>query len=414
MVRRFSIAERRALHALADGYCENCGEPLPDGWHADHVNPWSCGGVTDVINGQASCPYCNWSKGANVMMTFNDLRPWQQDFVTAYVAYLAVDYLLVALPGGGKTKAALWTAKQWLDNARLKPRLIIHISPLRQLKRQWRKTAKKEVGLQFQITDFDGKVKTGMHGLCFTYSGMDSAAFNLRILCSKYEVMVIFDEPHHMSEEAAWGRSALEAFEHATKRLFMTGTPWRQDMDGMPFISGAHPDRGKRLSDGTYAADYTFDWPRALEEKPRAIRILSFHYFEDIVNCEDSDTQEIYSIDSATFSENPNTREKVAQDRWLTGAIRGSRMVAEMIETAHTKLMEIRQHKPDAGGLVVCETQQEAARIAKDVKRITGVRPHLFSRMMRSRMLPSKTSNATKEFGSSLCARYRRGSTFRD
>ena len=374
MTRRFSINERRALFMLADGKCENCGQPLPDNWHADHKTAWSRDGETDVTNGQALCPICNWKKGASVMMTFDDLRPWQQAFLAAYLAHLDRDFLLVCLPGGGKTYACLAAAQQWLKSMGTKPRLIIHLAPLRELKKQFRRAA-KAFGIQVQIGDFDGKIKAGMQGLCFTYAGLGSIVFLLRVLCAKYDVMVIFDEPHHMSDEAVWGKNALESFEHATRRLFMTGTPWRQDMNSIPFIAG------KRQPDGTYQADFTFDWPLALQEKDkngkRCIRILAFRYFDDVVDYEDSETRTITSIDSRDFSLAPDWREKERQDRWLNGAIRGSALITAMIEAAHAKLMEVRAHKPNAAGLVVCEDQRAAERVAARLKKITGVTPHL-------------------------------------
>ena len=63
--RRFSATQRMALYLHADGRCENCGVELGDGWHADHIVPWSMGGATDVTNGQALCPDCNLKKGIN-------------------------------------------------------------------------------------------------------------------------------------------------------------------------------------------------------------------------------------------------------------------------------------------------------------------------------------------------------------
>ena len=36
---------------------------MPPDFHADHRDPWTRGGVTDVINGQALCPTCNRRKG---------------------------------------------------------------------------------------------------------------------------------------------------------------------------------------------------------------------------------------------------------------------------------------------------------------------------------------------------------------
>lgn len=53
-----------ALYWLAQGKCQNCGKPLPENWHGDHIKPWSEGGSTDVANGQALCPECNLIKGS--------------------------------------------------------------------------------------------------------------------------------------------------------------------------------------------------------------------------------------------------------------------------------------------------------------------------------------------------------------
>lgn len=52
-----------ALYLHADGRCELCSDELEDGWHADHIVPWSAGGSTDIANGQALCPECNLKKG---------------------------------------------------------------------------------------------------------------------------------------------------------------------------------------------------------------------------------------------------------------------------------------------------------------------------------------------------------------
>jgi superfamily II DNA or RNA helicase len=40
---------------------------------------------------------------------------------------------------------------------------------------------------------------------------------------------VILDEIHHAGDERAWGESLLVAFEHARRRLALSGTPFRSD-----------------------------------------------------------------------------------------------------------------------------------------------------------------------------------------
>jgi 5-methylcytosine-specific restriction endonuclease McrA len=76
--RRFSSRQRAAMYIAADGRCSNCGKPLTAGWHADHIHPWSQGGPTDVINGQALCPACNLRKGnqSNKMSGADQQQEW--------------------------------------------------------------------------------------------------------------------------------------------------------------------------------------------------------------------------------------------------------------------------------------------------------------------------------------------------
>ena len=62
--RTFNTEERTVLLILADGRCQKCNAVLGEDWEADHVVPFSKGGLTDVTNGQALCRSCNRKKGA--------------------------------------------------------------------------------------------------------------------------------------------------------------------------------------------------------------------------------------------------------------------------------------------------------------------------------------------------------------
>ena len=55
---------RALLWYAADGKCKRCGKPLPDEWHADHVEPFVKSKRTNVHEMQALCPTCNQKKGA--------------------------------------------------------------------------------------------------------------------------------------------------------------------------------------------------------------------------------------------------------------------------------------------------------------------------------------------------------------
>lgn len=56
---------RNHLYLAQDGKCAMCGAELSNGWHVDHVIPFSRGGETSLQNSQALCPACNQTKGAN-------------------------------------------------------------------------------------------------------------------------------------------------------------------------------------------------------------------------------------------------------------------------------------------------------------------------------------------------------------
>lgn len=64
--RAFTAEQRAVLFEMADGLCQWCGDDLGGDWHADHIHPWSKGGMTEIDNGQALCAPCNMRKGARL------------------------------------------------------------------------------------------------------------------------------------------------------------------------------------------------------------------------------------------------------------------------------------------------------------------------------------------------------------
>ena len=58
---------RATLYYNADGLCQRCGNPLPNGWHADHAIPWSVTQRTNVFEMQALCPTCNLRKSLSTI-----------------------------------------------------------------------------------------------------------------------------------------------------------------------------------------------------------------------------------------------------------------------------------------------------------------------------------------------------------
>lgn len=64
MKRLFSKRERMTLYLASSGRCKICGTSLGLSMEADHIKPFSAGGETTLVNGQALCRKCNRGKGA--------------------------------------------------------------------------------------------------------------------------------------------------------------------------------------------------------------------------------------------------------------------------------------------------------------------------------------------------------------
>ena len=74
--------------------------------------------------------------------------------------------------------------------------------------------------------------------------------------------LVILDEVHHGGDALSWGDALREAYSRATRRLLLSGTPFRSDTAPIPFVE-YHPDEhGIRLS----RTDYSYGYGRALED----------------------------------------------------------------------------------------------------------------------------------------------------
>jgi 5-methylcytosine-specific restriction endonuclease McrA len=62
--RRFTVLERAAFFAAADGHCQKCTRKIPhsDDWDLDHIIPLSRGGTNDDHNMQVLCSWCHDDK----------------------------------------------------------------------------------------------------------------------------------------------------------------------------------------------------------------------------------------------------------------------------------------------------------------------------------------------------------------
>ena len=253
--RRFSRSQRAQLYIASDGKCEVCGEPLERGWHADHIEPYSKGGVTDLMNGRALCAECNLKKGATV--SYSTLRPFQSRFVEA-VLRIAQDRGRVMIanvtPGSGKTLAALVSADRLIHDGYIDH--VVHLSPRINLAQQFEKDSAKCVNspLRTAINPIYHRgndvplIVPNSSGYATTYSSL-MQQIGLHIHAARNRrMLLICDELQQLGADYDGGDSTRSAeavkqlAQYATLVIGMTGTPRRSDGNKLLFCEDKYSD----------------------------------------------------------------------------------------------------------------------------------------------------------------------------
>jgi superfamily II DNA or RNA helicase len=352
--RRFSGREHVALYLAADGRCSGCAAELEPGWHADHVQPWSRGGQTDVINGQALCPTCNLKKGASM------LRDWQRDAKEKFLAAGKKDFLVSATPGAGKTRFALDLARDLMAAGQIER--VVVVVPSDTLREQW---AGQGDGYGLPLVPVDEPAdyeKRGYRGCVVTYQQLKYGALLLQ-RAARVPTLAIIDEIHHAGESKSWGDDLSEALKNAVFRLALTGTPWRRDKRyPIPFVT--YDDEGKVVVDKAY------EYGDAVADG--VCRSIEFHAYDGNASWKDPALRE--PLVSCDLTEVGKDDTGIALS---TVFAPHSPWMLTLLAKASAALDDLRQDVPDAAGLVVADNQTLAKHYADELKRITGEAPAL-------------------------------------
>ena len=193
--------------------------------------------------------------------TATSLRAWQTAAMHDYFDRSPRDYLAVATPGAGKTTFALSVAAE-LIGRRIVDRVVV-VAPTEHLKNQWAEAAAR-AGIPIDPTFSAGKGKTSSDfvGVAVTYAGVAVNPLAMRIRTERFKTLVILDEVHHAGDALSWGEGVREAFEPAARRLALTGTPFRSDVNPIPFVTYAPGPDGVPRS----VADFTYGYAHALAD----------------------------------------------------------------------------------------------------------------------------------------------------
>jgi len=294
--------------------------------------------------------------------TAQRLRAWQSEAIGRYVETSPRDYLTVATPGAGKTTFALTIAAELLGR-RLVERVTV-VAPTEHLKTQWAEAAAR-VGIPIDPAYSGGKGRTSKDfvGIAVTYAGVAANPLAHRVRTERFKTLVILDEIHHAGDALSWGEAVREAFEPAHRRLALTGTPFRSDVNPIPFVTYAPDAEGLPRS----VADFTYGYGHALRD--HVVRPVLFWAYGGDLQWRTRAGDEV----SARLGE-PLTKDLAAQ-ALRTALDPGGSWVGAVMQAADRRLSEVRRGVPDAGGLVIASDQDSARAYAAVLAGIAGEKP---------------------------------------
>jgi superfamily II DNA or RNA helicase len=294
--------------------------------------------------------------------TADKLRAWQEEALETYWATEPRDFLVAATPGAGKTTFALRLATELI--AQRKIDRVTVVAPTEHLKRQWADAAHKvSLRLDPGFTNAQGRHARQFHGAAVTYAQVATRPALHRSLTEGGRTLVILDEVHHGGDALSWGDAIREAFEPATRRLSLTGTPFRSDTSPIPFVSYFPDEHGIRTS----RADYGYGYGRALADG--VVRPVIFLAYAGRMRWRTRTGDEM----EARLGEG-DTKDVTAQ-AWRTALDPEGEWIPAVLRAANRRLTEVRNGIPDAGGLVIATDHYAARAYAAILEDITGQRP---------------------------------------
>jgi superfamily II DNA or RNA helicase len=288
------------------------------------------------------------------------LRAWQRRALVEYLRRGASDFTAVATPGAGKTAFALRVAAELLADKAVEA--VTVVAPTEHLKRQWAAAAAR-VGIQLDAAfrNADIHSSTDFHGAVVTYAQVGMAPQVHRRRTITRRTLVVLDEIHHAGDSRSWGEGVAAAFEPATRRLMLTGTPFRSDDNPIPFVTYERGGDGLLRS----RADSSYGYAEALADG--VVRPVIFLAYSGETRWRTSAGEEL----AARLGE-PMTRDAVAS-AWRTALDPAGQWMPQVLRAADARLRVLRQGgMSDAGGLVIASDQAAARAYGRLLEQITG------------------------------------------
>jgi superfamily II DNA or RNA helicase len=286
------------------------------------------------------------------------LRGWQRRALVRYLAAQPRDFLAVATPGSGKTTFALRVAAELLGHRAVEQ--VTVVVPTEHLKVQWAVAAQRHgLALDPRFSNSSAETSPEYHGVMVTYAQVASHPTLHRVRTEQRKTLVIFDEIHHGGDAKTWGEAIREAFTDATRRLALTGTPFRSDDSPIPFVTYTSAADGVLRSQ----ADHTYGYAEALADG--VVRPVVFLAYSGQARWRDSAGEEHAARLGEPLSAEQTTR------AWRTALDPAGEWMPAVITAADERLRQLRTHVPDAGGMIIASDRAAARAYAALLTKLT-------------------------------------------
>lgn len=297
------------------------------------------------------------------------LRKWQQEAMEKYRVSNPRDFLVTATPGAGKTTFALTVAGKLLQAKAINQ--VIIVVPTAHLRKQWGDSAiEKGIFLDPSLPNDNRLVGEDFVGYVATYAqvAMNPAIHMRRATATGKRTLVLFDELHHAGDGLAWGDALNLAFKDASRRLALTGTPFRSgDNSRIPFVRYEDDGSGNMVS----VSDYTYGYKEGLAD--HVVRPVTFAAYSGTTKWTNS-AGDVYSA-RLLGDDLTKQQEQVA---WRTALDPKGSWIPHVLTAADERLTAIREAgMKDAGAMILASDQDSAKAYAALLKKITKTTPTL-------------------------------------
>jgi superfamily II DNA or RNA helicase len=340
MRRIFNSCERAIIYHKSNGVCQICGIQLKKYFHADHIIPYSKGGLTIIENGQALCKNCNILK-SNKMINYQP-RQWQIECYERFKEKmfdsprLTKDFTIHAGVGSGKT---MFICNIMHELKNLKYNFVI-ISPQNSVKKNW-----SHIAAQFHVNldaEYDVKYdyKIDYDGISICYAALG----NYELLKRRIDKNTIFilDEHHHLSENAKWGNALEIITEISDMVICLTGTPFRSDNKKIPFTR--YMNKNIDGIDGyEIIVDYSYTYSKSVK---------------DGICCPTSFVEIDWTVSKKSYDDVEDQRKYLPQILNASHPI--NNFIDKAIDEGIISLNAVKTYKPKAQGLIVANSQDDA------------------------------------------------------